>query len=287
MEMLQLGPFVLNRQLAAVFLALVAGYAAAVLAIRRSPWKASTLPDVILNGMVIGFLLWKALPAVRDPSLLWPNPLKALMVPGSSADAGIAVASGWLYALIVSLMRGISLKALADAAACGIAAFLLVHGLAGGRTYGIPTGLPWGVSLTDPALRYHPLHVYEALLGLLLLAVPLAVRIRAGEGRLGIALFPLAGAGLLTVSLFARHDRTLLLLAPVQWLGIGLLAAGLFLPGLYILWEAVQERRGWRLAKGNSKEQNKKARKNAQGGSPGPEQAGFNKKIDGPDRPAE
>jgi phosphatidylglycerol:prolipoprotein diacylglycerol transferase len=287
MEMLQLGPFVLNRQLAAVFLALVAGYAAAVLALRRSPWKASPLPEVILNGMLIGFLAWKAIPAVRDPSLLWPNPLKALMVPGSSADAGIAVAAGLLYALAVSLMRGISLRALSDAAACGGAAFLLVHGLAGGRAYGTPTGLPWGISLADPALRYHPLHVYEALLGLLLLAVPLAARMRAGEGRAGVAMFPLAGAGLLAVSLFARHDRTLLLLAPVQWLGIGLFAAGLFLPRLYILWEAVQERSGWHLAKGNSKEQNKKARKNTQGGSTAPEQAGYDKKTNGPDRPAE
>ena len=50
MEMLQLGPFALNRQLAAVFLALVAGYAVAVFAIRRSPWKDSPLADVILNA---------------------------------------------------------------------------------------------------------------------------------------------------------------------------------------------------------------------------------------------
>lgn len=287
MELLQLGPFALNRQLLALVLAMAAGYAAVRLAFRRSPRRQTPLSDVILNGLIIGFLVWKALPAVRDPSLLWPNPLKALMVPGGFAEAAIGAAAGLAYAVIASLVRGIPLRALADAAGIGLAAFLPVRGLAGGWKYGVPTDLPWGVSLADPALRYHPLNAYEALLGLALLAAAMAARTRTGDGRTGARLLPLLGAGLVAISLFARTDAVWLLLTPAQWFGASLFAVGLFLPRLYILWEATQERRGWRMPQGDSKEQRKQAKQNARNASPPPEQPGFNKKTDGPNRPAE
>jgi|GEM_PF-1960328 len=287
MEMLQLGPFALNRELAGAFAALAAGCAAALAAVRRSPWKGTPLAGLLLDGVVIGLFVWKALPAVRDPSVLWPNPLKALMVAGGAADAAVGLAAGLLFVLAGSLLRGVTLRALADAAGRGAAAFLAVGGLAGGAKYGLATDLPWGVSLADPALRYHPLHLYEALLGFILLAVAAAGRAQTGDGRTGARLVPLLGAGLLAVSLAAGGGRTWGPLTPVQWLACALAAAGIFLPRLYILWEAVQERRGWQLAKGDSKEQRRQARKNERPSSPPPERPGFDKRTDGPNRPAE
>lgn len=287
MELLHLGPFVLHRQLAAAIVGALAGYGAVVLAARRTKWRSAPLADVILNGLVIGFFVWKGLPAMRDPSLIWPNPLKALMVSGSAADAGLAAAIGLLYVAAASLVRGITLRALADALAFGGAVFLAVYGLAGGWAYGTLTGLPWGISLSDPALRYHPLNAYAALLGFALSVVPLALRTRMGGGKAAAVILPAMGAGLLVISLFARKAASFLLFTPVQWMGAGLLAVGLILPRLYILWEAIQERREWRMAQGDSKEQRKQARENKRNASPSPEQPGFNKKTDGPNRPAE
>src|SRR5690606_27856843 len=125
------------------------------------------------------------------------------------------------------------------------------------------------------------------LVGLSALLVVSAGCMNFGEGRAGAAALPLIGAGLLAVSLFDRAGRTVvLLLSPVQWLGLGLLAAGLIVPRLYILWETRQERRGLQLAQNDSREQ-QQARKNRRKTSPAPEHPGFNKKTDGPNRPAE
>jgi hypothetical protein len=286
MEMLQLGPVVLNRQLLAVVAALAAGYAAARAAIRRLPERGAPVANVLLDGLLIGFLVWKAMPAVRDPSLLWPDPLKALMVSGGAADAGIGLVAGLIAVLAGGLLRGVALRAIADAAAVGAAAFLAVNGLAGGWKYGMATGLPWGVTLSDPALRYHPVNLYEALLGLILLAAAASGRAPAGDGRTGARLVPLLGAGLLAVSLTDRHGLTWWLLAPDQWLAAVLAVAGLFLPRLYILWEAVQERRGFPLAKGDSKEKRRQEKKNKRQTRQA-EPSGSDKWTGGPNRPAE
>lgn len=288
MELIQIGPFTLHREMLAFLLSAVAGYAFLLLAIRRSPWRQTPLADVLLNGFMVGFVVWKLLPALRDVSLLWPNPLKALMVMGGAVEVLAGLLTGVTHAIIASLRRGVTLRALSDAGAYGGAVFLVVHAATSGWSYGVQTGLPWGIALSDPSLGYHPLNVYEALTGLVTVAVLLALRMKVGEGRAGAAGLPLLGAGLVTVSLFDRVDQvSVFLLSPAQWLGLGLLAAGLIAPRLYILWETQQERRGWQLAQNDSKEQQKQARKNRQNTSPAPEQPGFNKKTDGPNRPAE
>src|SRR5690606_21949351 len=151
-----------------------------------------------------GFFVWKLLPAVRDVSLLWPNPLKALMVVGGAADVLVGLLAGSAYTINASLRRGVTLRELAHAAAYGGAVFLVVHAVSGGWSYGAPTGLPWGIALSDPSLRYHPLNVYEALTGLGAVAVLLISRMRMGEGRAGSVGLPLLGMGLVAVSLFGR-----------------------------------------------------------------------------------
>lgn len=288
MELLQIGPFALHRQMLALLVSALAGFGMAWLAIRRTPWKQAPLADTLLNGFLIGFFVWKLFPALLDVSLLWPNPLKALMVTGGAMAAFAGLLTGVVYVVVASIRRGVTLRALTDAAAYGGAAFLLVQAVAGGWSYGALTRLPWGIVLTDPSLRYHPLNVYEGLVGLVVLLVVVFGRMKVGEGRAGAAALPVIGAGLVVVSLFGRGDLApVWLLSPVQWLGLGLLVAGLIAPRLYILWETQQERRGWQLAQNDSKEQQQQARKNRRNTSPAPEHPGFNKKTDGPNRPAE
>src|SRR5690606_20831046 len=71
-----------------------------------------------------------------------------------------------------------------------------------------------------------------------------------------------------------------------QWLAAVLAVAGLFLPRLYILWEAVQERRGFPLAKGDSKEKRRQEKKNKRQTRQA-EPSGSDKWTGGPNRPAE
>lgn len=286
MRAMQLGPFYLNLNLLVVLVSAAAGYAVIWWVLRRSAWRESPLADMLLNALMLGLAGWKLSPFLLQPALLWTSPLRGIMMLGGVREALIGAIIAIWYLLWSSLVKGLTLRLIADSLAYGAISFWLVQALFGGWRYGKLTSLPWGIPLSDPALRYHPLNLYELAAAALLAGVLLFGRWQLGDGRAGqMGLFGV-GAGLFAISLAAMDSPFGGILTGVQWISLLVMGLGLIVPRMYILWEAYQERRGFVLADSDSKAARRQERDNQRRGQTAPEQKGYDKKLDGPNKPS-
>src|SRR5690606_29825303 len=125
-----------------------------------------TLPDLLLNAFITGVLVWKLTPLLSQPELLWTKPLDLLFLQPSGVYIGIAALASALY-LIIGLKRKLTAYlCLLDTLIVGITLVFLLQSLFFWE-YGKETQLPWGISLADPAIRYHPIHYYQFLVALI------------------------------------------------------------------------------------------------------------------------
>ena len=254
MEAMQIGPFYVNWSLLVFLVASGAGYGVVWLVYRRTQWHHLGIADQLFNALALGLLSWKLAPFLFHPTLLWRAPVRPLH----------------------------------DAIGIWMLVFIAIRAILGGWTYGKPTDLPWAISLSDPAFRYHPTNVY-ALLAALLIIVILAVRqIKPGDGQAGQLVFLVGGASYFAISLVAVEEVVGGLFTGMQWTGLVLIGLGLISRTMHILWEGYQERRG-HVMSGNEdsksaqrqEQVNKQATRQAS-----PEQQGYDKKLDGPNKPS-
>lgn len=285
-EAMQLGPFYVNMRLLAVLISGAAAYAVIFGMLRCGVWRNSPLGEIVLNTLMIGLAAWKLAPFLLQPSLLWTSPLKGILMIGGARETFIGGTIAIAYMLLTAMKEGVSLRLLSDSLAYGMIAFWIVHAVLGGWHYGKLTGLPWGISLGNPDLRYHPLNVYELLAAVLLGSMLIFGRMKLGEGRAGRIGFLGVGAGGFAISLFAMGSPFGVILTGGQWMALLGAGLGLILPRMYILWEAYQERRGYVMADEDSKAAKRQERHNKQAGQTEPEQKGYDKKLDGPNKPS-
>jgi phosphatidylglycerol:prolipoprotein diacylglycerol transferase len=188
--------------------AFVAGYLASLEAKRRG-----MNPDLVWDGLIwaliggiVGARLWHIF--TPPPSMVTQgitttyyleHPLEAIAIWNGGLGIPGAVIGGLFGAYLFARRNKIDFITLID-----IVAPALPLGQAIGRwgnfinqeLYGQPTTLPWGINIdlpyrlpgfTDPALRFHPLFLYESIgdllicLGLLYLARRWAERLKAGD----------------------------------------------------------------------------------------------------------
>lgn len=266
------------------------------------------LLDKCINATIIGLIVWKFTPVIKEPSLLWTNLRGVLVYTGGTLGLTLGVILGLLYILITLWRAGILTPLLFDVLAYGLLITWLVYrGVF--WEYGTLTDVPWGISLNDPQLKYHPVNLYAALTALVI-AVILWFSHRKRWGTSTIARDALAGLGLgwLAVSFFQRTKVEHLLTAE-QWIWVSFIIAGLAMPLLGRLMfrigsagepssliqttpiehtkdgkemmEVVKE-----TSRNMSPEQRKQTRENQDKREFKPEQM-VDKKLDGPNRPAE
>lgn len=290
MEALQIGPLYLNWSLLSLLVSAAAGYTAVGYIMRSSKWKQSGISDLLMSSLAIGLLVWKLSPFLFEPSSLWRAPLKVIMSQGGTLEAVIGMVAAGTYLLLGTYRRGLPLKLPADSIAYGAAVFLAVHGLLGGWEYGKRTDLPWGIVLKDPDFSYHPVNVYEILIGAVLAVIYIRGRMKPGDGRAGRSFFLYGGIGLFAISLFEAKGAVSFLFTGKQWGYVLMMGIGLFFSWLYILWETYLERRQSRVANNDSKAQQEHERENEQAAKEAAAMNGedhFDKRLDGPNRPAE
>jgi len=180
----------------------VGGYLSSLEA-RRKGQNPDLVWDAILWALIAGLVgarLWHILSAppsmlagaeARDTLWYFSHPLDALDVRNGGLGLPGAVAGGLLGLYLFTRRHKLSFAVWADIAAPGLAL-----GQAIGRwgnfvnqeLYGLPTTLPWGITIdADPALRFHPLFLYESLgnllicLALLYLARRYAAWLKSGD----------------------------------------------------------------------------------------------------------
>ncbi len=187
----QIGSFVLPLRFYGIILvtgAFVGGYLSSLEA-RRKGENPDLVWDAILWALVLGIIgarLWHILTpppsmVAEGKTTLWylTNPLDALDVRQGGLGLPGAVAGGLLGLFLFARRNKLNFAYWVDIAAPGLAL-----GQAIGRwgnyvnqeLYGAPTTLPWGLNITvvrpepftDPALRFHPLFLYESIGNLLI-----------------------------------------------------------------------------------------------------------------------
>ena len=288
MDAVQIGPFYVNWRLFVLFISVAAGFGIVLLRTRRSMGRTTSLSDILFNAILIGFAGWKLSPFLFQPSLIWQQPLKGLLTIGGLFEGAVGIVLAISYLIGSMLKHGLPLKLLADALGYGAAGFMIVRSIMGGWRYGKGTELPWGIQLRDPNFHYHPINVYEGLLAAGLLLIFFVSKMKLGDGRAGQVLFVYGGAGWFAISLFSNGEAIFEFFTGLQWMGLVMILIGLLLPRMYILWEGYQERSGKVMVQGDSRAQERRERKNEQSGKKtSPEQSSFDKKLDGPNRPAE
>jgi phosphatidylglycerol:prolipoprotein diacylglycerol transferase len=164
--------------------ALAAAWLASVEA-RRRGWSADIVWDSliwILLGGIIGARLWHIFtppPSMVEQGITtyWylTHPLDALAIWNGGLGIPGAVIGGLIALYLYTRKRGLSFATAVD-----IGAPALALGQAIGRwgnyvnqeLYGMPTDLPWGITIDNPigypaGTRFHPLFLYESIYNLL------------------------------------------------------------------------------------------------------------------------
>ncbi len=206
-----IGTFILPLRYYGIILvsgAFVGGYLASLEARRRGQNPEFVWDAILwaLVGGIVGARLWHIL--TPPPSMVaaglttqWylSHPLDALAVWNGGLGIPGAVAGGLLGLYMFTRRHKVPFAEWADIAAPGLALGQAIGrwgNLVNQELYGAPTTLPWAISIdaahrvptfTDPALKFHPLFLYESIgnllvcLALLYIARRYAAWLKSGD----------------------------------------------------------------------------------------------------------
>jgi phosphatidylglycerol:prolipoprotein diacylglycerol transferase len=201
--------------------------------------RLGTNGDVIENGIMIAFLVGIVAArlgfALTNPTILKEDPLSLLSLTPSMLDANFGLLAGLLVLLITFQKKHLPLWPTLDTLSpLFILAFagIQLANLANGNAYGLPTDLPWSVSLWNA--DRHPVQIYALILTVALLVwwfIQTRGLKQSGTTHSGV-LFSITVAALAFITLFTQAfvaDKQLLFgFDQVQWAALILLAGSLF-----------------------------------------------------------
>lgn len=186
------------------------------------------LMDMLTNSFLIILLTWKFAPAVLNPSWTLHSPKAALLTTGSMQHAivGCVFASG--YVLWQRKREPFSIRVLLDLLPFGIGSTLIVYYFFN-PVYGFQTDLPWGMNVYDSKFSYHPLHLYEIIIIIILLVSLWVRKDKLGSG-IYISYFLIGeGSARIILSFFYEQIPFFLGLSLEQWLGVMMISIGIFI----------------------------------------------------------
>jgi prolipoprotein diacylglyceryltransferase len=210
-DILQLGPFIIKSSWLSIAVGFFIGLQIMKSKLKKVEVDQEKLVEHIFSGILITLIIWKFGPLATDPSMLWNNPWGVLYTTGAGKHllAGATIAIIYLYLKIKR--ENIALTIVFDAFPF---AFLPMVGLyyLVILDYGKITEVPWGISIGDPAIAYHPVHLYKAIVVFVLFLRLWTSPQPLGQLHVFKAFLCFYGIGLMAVSLFE--------LQTVAWAGI-------------------------------------------------------------------
>ncbi len=203
----------------------------------RTAVTAGLNPDRLWNAglfvLLSAFVLSRLLLVVMYLDAFFTYPFLLLAVP-SLTPLGLLLTA--VVTLLYLRVRRLPLLTTLDAwAPCAtlVWAFLALGRFAEGSDPGLPTALPWGMSMFPGAVRLHPVALYAAIVAVVL-TVTLFLQLRRRQRRGDVAALALAAVGIAQFLLtFLRQPYMYAvppggILDPIQWVAVGMIvAAGL------------------------------------------------------------
>lgn len=231
-DILQLGPFVLNKSLLVLIASLVCGWGAIRLRLRVFGEAAAPALELMLNAALIVLLFWKFGHALFAPSLIWQRPMSLLLMSGAAREVGIGLLAATAFIMYRTRKMRLPIRLLLDLLAYGATAALAAYSLLRWR-YGSITDLPWGISDGYGYEQFHPLNIYMFIVSGLV-GFRLWRKAEVGEaasGRIFQEAAILLGIGGMLVSFCDNPGEPVLLyLTAQQLLWLGLAAIGVIFP---------------------------------------------------------
>ena len=196
--------------------------------------------DAIENGLMMAFLIGVVAARVgfllTNPAILADDPLAIVSLTPSMLDANFGLLAGAIVLLITFQRKHLPLWPTLDTLSpllIFVFIGLQLANLANGNAYGLPTDLPWSVSLWNA--DRHPVQIYALILTAILLIWWLVKTHWIKENgffQSGV-LFNIVLAGLAFTTLFTQafvaDKRTILGFDQVQWLALIVLVGSLAL----------------------------------------------------------
>ncbi|CAM4398486.1 hypothetical protein L1N85_24250 [Paenibacillus alkaliterrae] len=226
-DLWQMGPILIRLSMLYLILSIAAGFLVMKTILKRKSPQNMPFIDVLSTSMLLALLIWKLSPMLTNPSLIM-DPFSLLLYPGTPLGIQLALAGALLYAIYGAWKRKIDWKAAMDTIVMGLIASSIVF-LSTHWQYGLPTSMPWGISISNPDLRYHPTNVYK-----LLLLIPAAWRlnqIEFGQGKAGYSGLQGLGVIWLLISLFDPKLTFIFGLTKEQVLAV----SGIFVGGMVMM----------------------------------------------------
>lgn len=221
-DVLQLGPFIIRKDWLFYGLSILLGLAVARRVIlKKSPLDLQHI-ELISNALLIGILLWKISPIFTQPQIL-KNPIALLLYPGTSLGIKVAYLGAAFYLAYMVWQKKLSWRAVSDVFTVVVISSVFVFSVTHWQ-YGLQTTLPWGISISDPEYRYHPINVYQVLF-----MIPLVwylFRLPIGQGKMASNGFVGYGISILFVSLLKPKMSSWFNLSTDQWVAVVFITIG-------------------------------------------------------------
>ncbi|OAS17427.1 hypothetical protein [Paenibacillus oryzisoli] len=244
------------------------------------------LDDVILNAVLIVFFTWRLGSLLTQPSLLWESPMKLLLTAGSKMEILLGIVLAYIYLSYQVRKHGMAWRVLLDLLAVGAALAIFLYA-ALTPSFGLPTSLPWGIGVEGTVSRFHPHHAYLAILLVPLLVWQQLWVARSttvlGTGMLLKHTLFYGGAAGMIASFFALAEPTAVYLTTGQLLNLLMMIIGMNLP---ILSHTTGRRELMDMSQNDSKTQIQQEQQNQERNKKPASKEGYDKKLDGPNRPS-
>ncbi len=208
---IHIGPVMLQLPGLALLLGLWLGLEVASRQALRLRLSGETISNLVLLGLLGGVVGARLGYAARYPEAFVKAPLSLLALNPQTLDAATGLVVGLAVAWLYAQRKHLPFRPTLDALAPGLAVMALFVGVAhvlSGDAYGMPTSLPWGVTLWGA--RRHPTQVYEVLLSAgVLVAIWRLSRQSRGDGTLFLATAGLLAAVRMFVEAFRGDSVTI------------------------------------------------------------------------------
>lgn len=183
------------------------------------------IKDIYLNVILIPITVWKFGPAVFHPIMFLKQPFSLLYFSGNNLYLSVGILLSVVYIFYRSRRDNIDLLVILDYIFLALMLFVMVSNLLLWK-YGLPTSMPWGISIDNPDFKYHPINIYNLIMVLVIFtwfklkSIELGKGIYFSKGLIGL------GIGKMIISYFSFEKPVFLFLSLNQWLFLVLLLVG-------------------------------------------------------------
>lgn len=225
-DVYKIGPFLISYKLIIIGLSGVFGYLVLLAALKRTEVNRKIILDIVSSCILILILTWKFGRLLFNPKQLLDNPLLILFTTGSNATLVLGFIFSAVYTVYKIYKHGIPRNTILDLASLSILSFMFIYNLFI-PVYGFHTQFPWGISLGNENVTYHPINSYFAITIAILMIFLLKFIRTIGNGKLFIKTALVIGISGLVLTFVSPQINYIIGISQKQWMFILLIFAGI------------------------------------------------------------